>query len=116
MILKNSGNSAHLKWKYLEQKLDIPRGTTIAEKRHIIRTKNHAQVEALIAVTTIDAVKVNCSLHEKLNSSRSLIYLQDYDVPRIEEFASEIKEALPNITDVVKANWIRQKIVTILRY
>ena len=35
--------------------------------------------------------------------------MQDYDVLRIEEFASEMKEALPNITDVMKANWIRPK-------
>ena len=93
----------------MKQKVDIPRGTIITENQgYIIRAENHAQVEALIAVTNIDAVKVNCSLHEKFKSFRGLIYLQDYDVLRIEEFASEM-EALPNITDVMKANWIRPK-------
>ena len=69
------------------------------------KTKNHAQREAQLAVAGIYEVKVNCSLHEKLNSTKGFISLQDYDVPRLEKFASEMQNALLNITDVVKARW-----------
>ena len=44
--------------RYLKQKVDISRRTTITEKQgYIIGTENHAQGEALVAVLNIDSEK-----------------------------------------------------------
>ena len=51
------------------------------------------------------------SLAKKVNQSKCIIYIHDYNIPDIDDYCSELKEEY-NFSDVKKITWIKTKNIT----
>ena len=48
---------------------------------------------------------------DKINQSKGLIYIHDYNIPVIDDYGNELKKEY-NLIDVKKATWIKTKNTT----
>ena len=58
-----------------------------------------------------ERVEVEIFACGKINESKDLIYIQDYNIPDIDDYDSELKKEY-NLYDAQKATWIKTKNTT----
>ena len=87
------------------------------ESDFVIEISNKKESENLPTITSLcspqfqERVEVGIFACDKINQSHGLIYFNDYNIPEIEDYDSELKKE-HNLLDVKKATWIKTKTIT----
>ena len=73
-----------------------------------IKTENAEQSEKLMSMKKIAEIECKVSDHKIFNSTRGLIYINEYNINDISKFSTSMKLKY-NTTEVIKANWIKTR-------
>ena len=83
-----------------------------SESEFVIEISNEKEPENLPTIKSNcypqynERVEVEIFACDKINQSKGLIYIHDYNTPDIDDHASELKKE-HNLSDVEKATWIK---------
>ena len=71
-----------------------------------LKVKNKEQADKVIQISKINEVNCTITPHPVFNTSKGLIFLQEFDVDNLEDFEAEMKDNY-NVSKVEKADFIK---------